>query len=155
MLLLPSIFCQKVICVKYYLPLLYPNKLIFLYGLLWNYVLWKINCKIRCQYFSNNTMIVQNGDTLILGGILFETDQIDTNKIPLLGDIPIVGMAFRHDEVSKSTNELMIFLTPHVIDKAPEKLDDLIEETRKVINDPKVKFDNMVEELQKSIDEIQ
>lgn len=110
---------------------------------------------ITSDMTTTTTMIVQNGDTLILGGILFETDQIDTSKIPLLGDIPIIGMAFRHDEVSKSTNELMIFLTPHVIDKAPEKLNDLIEKTKDVINDPKVKFDTMVEELQKSIDEIQ
>ena len=110
---------------------------------------------ITSDMTTTTNMIVQNGDTLILGGILFETDQINTNKVPVLGDIPVVGIAFRHDQVSKSTNELMIFLTPHVIDKAPEKLDDLIEETRKVINDPKIKFDNMVEELQKSINEIQ
>jgi general secretion pathway protein D len=109
---------------------------------------------ITSDMTTTTNMIVQNGDTLILGGILFETDQINTNKIPVLGDIPIVGIAFRHDEISKSTNELMIFLTPHVIDKAPEKLDDLIEKTREVINDPKVKFNTMVEELQKSIDEL-
>ena len=109
---------------------------------------------ITSDMTTTTNMIVQNGDTLILGGILFQVDQLTRKKIPLLGDIPIVGAAFRHDDNKKSNNELLVFLTPHVIDQAPENLDALIEKTKETINNPKTRLDQITEELDKSMSKI-
>lgn len=52
----------------------------------------------------------------MLGGILFQTDSTVHQKIPLLGDLPLIGGLFSHDERALRNNELLIFITPYVID---------------------------------------
>jgi len=60
-------------------------------------------------------MSVHDGDTVILGGLL-RTDLSDTRtRVPIIGDIPIIGLAFRHKNMTNSDRELVIFLTPHII----------------------------------------
>ena len=66
-------------------------------------------------------LIVNNGQTIMLGGILFQNDSIIKRKIPLLGDIPIVGELFKHTEKQVANDELLCFITPYVIDS--ERLD--------------------------------
>ena len=60
-------------------------------------------------------MIVDNGETLMLSGILFQTDRNVERKIPLLGDLPLLGPLFRHYDVQQSNDELLIFVTPTVV----------------------------------------
>lgn len=58
---------------------------------------------------------VHDGDTIVLGGLL-RTDASNTiTKIPLLGDIPLIGGAFRHKNKSDTERELIIFITPHIV----------------------------------------
>ena len=60
-------------------------------------------------------MRVGDGDTVILGGLL-RTDLSDIRtKVPWIGDIPILGSAFRHKGKTKTERELVIFLTPHIV----------------------------------------
>ncbi len=60
-------------------------------------------------------MRVGDGDTVILGGLL-RTDLSDVRtKVPWIGDIPILGSAFRHKGKTNTERELVIFLTPHII----------------------------------------
>lgn len=63
---------------------------------------------------------VNNGETAVLGGIFEQTLRNDTEKIPFLGDIPVLGQLFRKDEKEDTKSELMIFLTPRIlVEEAP------------------------------------
>ncbi len=67
---------------------------------------------------SKSVLRVQDGDTIILGGLL-RTDYSDTQtKVPLFGDIPVVGAAFRHNDKDNTERELVIFITPHIVDES-------------------------------------
>jgi len=60
---------------------------------------------------------VNNGETAILGGIFEQTLRDDTTKVPLLGDIPILGHLFKSNSKTDDKSELLIFLTPRLIDE--------------------------------------
>ncbi|HWE01356.1 MAG TPA: secretin N-terminal domain-containing protein [Tepidisphaeraceae bacterium] len=57
---------------------------------------------------------IKDGETIVIGGLMQDSKTSTISKIPLLGDIPIVGEVFRRTQISKSKTELLIFLTPHV-----------------------------------------
>ena len=64
---------------------------------------------------SQSILKVDSGDTIMLGGLLRTDYTNTTTKIPLLGDIPFIGGAFRHKDKSGSERELIIFITPHIV----------------------------------------
>lgn len=113
------------------------------------------NMDILSQMNTKTNMIIKNGDTLILGGILFQKDSTITYKIPGLGDIPILGKAFTHDSNSKENTELLVFIRPQVIDVAPEKLDELLEEkTKEFIESSRQRMEQIRSELNTSMNEV-
>ena len=57
---------------------------------------------------------IMNGQTIVIGGLMQDQKQTTIQKIPILGDIPLLGRLFQRDQVSKTKTELLIFLTPHV-----------------------------------------
>ena len=59
--------------------------------------------------------------TLPLGLALYQRDQKAQSKIPILGDIPLLGMLFKHKITANGKTELMIFMTPHIV-KRPRDL---------------------------------
>ena len=60
-------------------------------------------------------VLSDNGETIVIGGI-YQQDEFDNvTKVPVLGDIPIVGAAFRKKSVQNNRTELLIFLTPRII----------------------------------------
>lgn len=61
------------------------------------------------------TVSVSNEQTIVLGGLIQKTDDNITRKVPWLGDIPILGQAFRFDSHTMRRTELLIFLTPRII----------------------------------------
>ncbi len=58
---------------------------------------------------------VQNGETLILTGVLQDSDTVTTSKVPILGDIPILGSIFRNSATQKRKSELIILVTPKIL----------------------------------------
>ena len=58
---------------------------------------------------------VKSGQTVVLGGLLQSTEKETVYKVPLLGQIPIVGWLFTHKHKAKSTTDLVIFITPTVL----------------------------------------
>lgn len=58
---------------------------------------------------------VRNGQTVVVSGLVKRRETEAFQKIPLLGDIPILGWLFRNSTIEKDTTSLMIFLTPHVV----------------------------------------
>jgi len=63
----------------------------------------------------NTQVLVENGGTVGIGGIFTQTEQKTVNKIPLLGDIPIVGALFKNELNQNDRNELLIFITPRIM----------------------------------------
>lgn len=61
---------------------------------------------------------VHSGETVVLGGVYEQRQSKTTSKVPLLGDLPIVGRAFRSDANTVDKQELLIFVTPRIIDKS-------------------------------------
>jgi len=61
-------------------------------------------------------IIVNNGDTVVLGGVFKYESGKSEQKIPLLGDIPIIGLAFKNTSRLENKRELLIFITPKVLD---------------------------------------
>ena len=62
--------------------------------------------------------IVWDGQTVVLGGLITENVTKLKDKVPLLGDLPLVGRLFRSESSSTSKKNLMIFVTPTIIDPA-------------------------------------
>ncbi|MBN8743278.1 MAG: type IV pilus secretin PilQ [Thiomonas arsenitoxydans] len=61
---------------------------------------------------------VENGGTVVLGGIYTSQEQNQTDKVPLLGDIPVLGNLFKNNSKMYNKNELMVFLTPKIVTSA-------------------------------------
>ncbi len=104
---------------------------------------------------TTTNMIVSDGQTLMLGGILFQTNSKVVRKIPLFGDIPLVGGLFRHNEVIKANNELIIFITPSVVDEGlelPEATAEQLGETKLKLEQVQGELNQMAEELKENID---
>lgn len=60
-------------------------------------------------------MRVKDGDTVIMGGLIREEDIQNVSKIPLLGDLPVLGVLFRNTSVTKNRNEVVLMMTPHIM----------------------------------------
>ncbi|MGB2815978.1 MAG: type IV pilus secretin PilQ [Burkholderiaceae bacterium] len=60
-------------------------------------------------------VLVENGGTVVLGGIYEQQQRTDVTKVPLLGDLPVVGYLFKNTATINDRTELIIFITPRVI----------------------------------------
>ncbi len=67
---------------------------------------------------------VQSNQTIVIGGLMQEVETESESKIPVLGDIPLIGGLFRNKRKTKRKTNLLIFLTPHVVD-GPEDLQEI------------------------------
>lgn len=63
-------------------------------------------------------VLVDNGGTVVIGGIYIQDDSNTVTKVPLLGDIPLLGYMFRKNDKSSNRNELLVFLTPRIVSDA-------------------------------------
>ena len=64
---------------------------------------------------TNTTVRVNNGETILIGGLIFDTADQLVSKVPVLGDIPIIKKLFNYSSKDKEQRELLIFITPTVI----------------------------------------
>lgn len=60
-------------------------------------------------------VLVENGGTVVIGGIFTQNERNETNKIPLLGDVPVLGNLFKNTIRTANKTELLVFLTPKVV----------------------------------------
>ncbi|MGK9065916.1 type IV pilus secretin PilQ [Stutzerimonas chloritidismutans] len=63
----------------------------------------------------NAKILVNDGETVVIGGVFSNTQSKSVDKVPFLGDVPYVGRLFRRDVVSDAKSELLIFLTPRIL----------------------------------------
>jgi len=69
---------------------------------------------------TNTSVVVKNGQTIVLGGIRTENEAKNKTKVPLLGDVPVLDWVFSSQERVTTTNELVLFITPIVVDNPDE-----------------------------------
>jgi len=106
-----------------------------------------INGQIATSELNTTThSIVDDGQTILIGGILFQQDTQVQRKVPLLGDLPLLGPVFRHHDVVKSNNELLTFLTPYVVDE------NSLPETQRQIEDTLNRMNSQKDELETSVE---
>ena len=65
---------------------------------------------------------VKDGETMVIGGLIQESENKTANKAPLLGDIPVLGWFFRSTTSKKEKSELILMITPHII----QDTDDIV-----------------------------
>ena len=65
---------------------------------------------------SDSILKLKDGQSMVIGGLLRSQEDKTVIKLPFLGDLPLIGAAFRSTNKTKSERELIIFLTPHIID---------------------------------------
>jgi type IV pilus assembly protein PilQ len=63
----------------------------------------------------NTQALVENGGTVVIGGIYIQNQQTTVNKVPLLGDIPYLGVLFKNTSTQDNRSELLIFITPRIL----------------------------------------
>ena len=60
-------------------------------------------------------VLVDDGETVVLGGIYNQIDRTSSNRVPFFGDLPYLGFLFKENKVDKSRSELLIFVTPKIL----------------------------------------
>jgi type II secretion system protein D len=84
------------------------------------------------QQLVDTTVVAADGETVALGGLISRNETKTENKVPWLGDLPGVGVLFRYRQQTKSKQELMVIMTPHVVRTPLERARYLVEEGRKM-----------------------
>ena len=80
-----------------------------------------VNAPVIDTVSANTVAVTPNGQTVVIGGLMQRTKSVAETKIPVLGDIPLLGNLFKRKTTSTAKEELLIFLTPYVI-QAPAQL---------------------------------
>ena len=105
---------------------------------------------VRTEMETKTNMIVEDGQTIMLGGILFQQDRTINRGVPLISDIPLLGLLFSHTDVIAANNEMLVFITPYVIDE-PEKTTPA---TKEQIDKAKEKLDEIRQGLDASMEKL-
>jgi type IV pilus assembly protein PilQ len=62
-------------------------------------------------------VLVENGGTVVIGGIYTQTLQTTITKVPFFGDLPLIGVLFRNNSRSDNKTELLVFITPRIVEQ--------------------------------------
>jgi len=60
---------------------------------------------------------VYDGKTIVVGGLIQNKKDVTESKLPILGDIPLLGWFFKHKTVNYKKSNLLVFITPHILTK--------------------------------------
>lgn len=75
---------------------------------------------------AKTTVVIKDGQTVVIGGLINETKNNTKYKVPILGDIPLIGLLFRSKTENIDKKNLYIFLTPHIVEN-PAEAEELYE----------------------------
>ncbi len=91
---------------------------------------------------TRTSVVVKDKQTVVIGGLMQERDEEITTKVPLLGDIPLLGWLFKYKSIQKTKINLLVFLTPHVVTDSTllsrisqDKLSDFTEKGKHYVED--------------------
>ncbi len=83
---------------------------------------------------AKTSVVVKDQDTVAIGGLIQDKDQDVISKVPLLGDIPLLGWLFKSKSTTRQKTNLLILLTPRII-KNSDDLNDISQQMKKSFND--------------------
>src|SRR5207248_1740658 len=83
-----------------------------------------VNAAVIDKRSAETVVVTPDATTVVIGGMMQKQDQTNVDKVPLLGSIPVLGIPFRHTVKSTVKTELLIFLTPYIVE-GKEKLKQL------------------------------
>lgn len=83
--------------------------------------------------------VVKDGETLILGGFIEKKTSTSKQKFPVLSKIPLIGKAFRGTSRTVRKSELMVFITPHILNTSEEKQQVIKQKTERISSKKKVR----------------
>jgi len=69
---------------------------------------------------TKTSVFVKDNQTVVIGGLMEEREEENVTKVPLLGDIPVLGWLFKNKSIEKKKTNLLVFLTPHIIKEAEQ-----------------------------------
>ena len=113
-----------------------------------------VSVPVIAKRAADTVVVTPDGHPVIIGGMMQNNKTSSESKIPLLGDIPLIGNLFKRQARNNSKTELLIFLTPHIV-QAPSQLAALSEKERAASVLPKKAFtekdmDQFLNELPKN-----
>jgi general secretion pathway protein D len=91
-------------------------------GLLGSSPVYAPNINIRS---ADTVVVTPDAQTVVIGGLISNSKSSSDNKVPLLGDIPLLGYLFKSSSTTKAKTELLMFLTPHIV-QSPAQLMALV-----------------------------
>ncbi len=92
-------------------------------------------------------VIIEDKSTIVLGGLINNTNSKDWDKVPLLGDIPVLGLLFQSKAFREGNSELIFFITPTIIDTTSNNQEDEYKEIKEKIKaKPKVTVVNKIKD---------
>jgi type IV pilus assembly protein PilQ len=62
-------------------------------------------------------VLVENGGTVVIGGIFEQNDRTDITKVPFFGDLPYIGFLFKNNTTTNTKTELLVFITPRIVNE--------------------------------------
>lgn len=80
----------------------------------------ELNAPILADREAQTAVIVKDGQTVVIGGLMKDDKSESQSKIPILGDIPLLGTLFRSRDTTNEKTELLVFITPRVVDSDDE-----------------------------------
>ena len=83
-----------------------------------------VNAPVFAKRSAETVVVTGDGKTIVIGGLMERNKTESIRKVPLLGDIPVLGWAFRRKIKEDTKTELLIFLTPYVVNH-PDELEQL------------------------------
>jgi general secretion pathway protein D len=69
---------------------------------------------------TKTSVVVKDNQTVVIGGLMQEREEENINKMPILGDIPLIGWLFKNKSVDKTKTNLLVFITPHIVKEAAQ-----------------------------------
>jgi general secretion pathway protein D len=82
---------------------------------------------------TKTSVVVRDAHTVVISGLMEEKDEEGTSKIPILGDIPLLGWLFKHKAVTKRKTNLLVFLTPHIVKDSTQLTKISLEKNREFV----------------------
>ena len=76
----------------------------------------KINLPIITRRFTDHVIRVKSGETIVIGGLIRDDEFEEMKKVPILGDIPLLGSLFRHKHTTKDHSEVVMFISASIIE---------------------------------------
>jgi len=83
---------------------------------------------------AKTTVVIKDRETIVIGGLVGDSTQDNTYKVPLFGDIPLLGWLFKTKSVSREKTNLYVFLTPHIVRTQTDAV-DLYQEKRETMGE--------------------